>query len=289
MAIYELDGQGPELPADGNYFIADTAVVIGKVRLLNSASVWFGAVLRGDNEWIEIGEGSNVQDNSTCHTDPGFPLTIGNNCTVGHNVILHGCTLEDDALVGMGSIVMNGARIRRGSVVGAGSIITEGKEYPEYSLIIGSPARVIRTLTPEQSAAMGRAAKSYATERTTIQKRAEEDRLTTADVRTRLRYLRFRSPRGRRRPFHGRRPIAHAARCHPDTDWLPPECSARAARSPCSKGSGSEFMLAPFRFSICFFGAAAFESPALFRSASLRSMGMPCFLSRSAKASSANS
>ena len=162
MAIYELDGQGPELPGDGNYFIADTAVVIGKVRLLNSASVWFGAVLRGDNEWIEIGEGSNVQDNCTCHTDPGFPLTIGSNCTVGHNVILHGCTLEDDTLVGMGSIVMNGARIRRGSVVGAGSIITEGKEYPEYSLIIGSPARVTRTLTPEQSTAMGRAAKSYA-------------------------------------------------------------------------------------------------------------------------------
>ena len=161
MAIYELDGQGPELPADGNYFIADTATVIGKVRLKNSASVWFGAVLRGDNEWIEIGEGSNVQDNCTCHTDPGFPLTIGTNCTVGHNVILHGCTLEDDTLVGMGSIVMNGARIRRGSVVGAGSIITEGKEYPEYSLIIGSPARAIRTLTPEQAAAMGRAAKSY--------------------------------------------------------------------------------------------------------------------------------
>lgn len=161
MAIYELDGQGPELPADGNYFIADTAAVVGKVRLLDSASVWFGAVLRGDNEWIEIGEGSNVQDNCTCHTDPGFPLTIGRNCTVGHNVILHGCTLEDDALVGMGSIVMNGARIRRGSVVGAGSVITEGKEYPEYSLIIGSPARAIRTLTPEQATAMGRAAKSY--------------------------------------------------------------------------------------------------------------------------------
>ena len=120
MAIYELDGQGPDLPADGNFFIADTAVVIGKVRLLGAASVWFGAVLRGDNEWIEIGEGSNIQDNSTCHTDPGFPLVIGKNCTVGHNVILHGCTLEDDALVGMGSIVMNGAIIRRGSVVGAG-------------------------------------------------------------------------------------------------------------------------------------------------------------------------
>ena len=161
MAIYELDGQGPDLPQDGNYYIADTAVVIGKVRLLKSASVWFGAVLRGDNEWIEVGEGANVQDNSTCHTDPGYPLTIGKNVTVGHNVILHGCTLEDDSLVGMGSIVMNGAKIGRGAVVGAGSVITEGKQFPEYSLIIGSPARVIRTLTPEQATAMGRAAKSY--------------------------------------------------------------------------------------------------------------------------------
>jgi len=161
MAIYELDGQGPDLPQDGSYFIADTAVVIGKVRLLKSASVWFGAVLRGDNEWIEVGEGSNIQDNSTCHTDPGFPLVIGKNVTVGHNVILHGCTLEDDSLVGMGAIVMNGAKIGRGAVVGAGSVITEGKQFPEYSLVIGSPARVIRTLTPEQASAMGRAAKSY--------------------------------------------------------------------------------------------------------------------------------
>jgi carbonic anhydrase/acetyltransferase-like protein (isoleucine patch superfamily) len=161
MAIYELDGQGPDLPADGNYFIADTATVIGKVRLLSSASVWFGAVLRGDNEWIEIGEGSNVQDNSTCHTDMGFPLVIGRNCTVGHNVILHGCTIEDGALVGMGSIVMNGAIVRRGSIVGAGSVITEGKQFPEYSLIIGSPARVIRTLEPAQVDATGGAARSY--------------------------------------------------------------------------------------------------------------------------------
>jgi carbonic anhydrase/acetyltransferase-like protein (isoleucine patch superfamily) len=161
MAIYELDGQGPDLPQDGSYYIADTAVVIGKVRLLRGASVWFGAVLRGDNEWIEVGEGSNIQDNSTCHTDPGFPLVIGKNVTVGHNVILHGCTLEDDSLVGMGAIVMNGAKIGRGAVVGAGSVITEGKQFPDYSLIIGSPARVIRTLTPEQATAMGRAAKSY--------------------------------------------------------------------------------------------------------------------------------
>jgi carbonic anhydrase/acetyltransferase-like protein (isoleucine patch superfamily) len=161
MALYELDGQGPELPSDGNYFIADSAEVIGKIRLLKNASVWFGAVLRGDNEWIEIGENSNVQDNATCHTDKGFPLTIGTNCTIGHNVILHGCTIEDGALIGMGSIVMNGAHIRKGSVVGANSVITEGKEFPENSLIIGVPARVVRTLSPEQSAAMSGASRFY--------------------------------------------------------------------------------------------------------------------------------
>ncbi|MBU6457629.1 MAG: gamma carbonic anhydrase family protein [Bradyrhizobium sp.] len=161
MAIYELDGQGPEFPADGNYFVADTAVVIGKVRLHRDASVWFGAVLRGDNEWIEVGEGSNVQDNSICHTDPGFPLTIGKNCTVGHHVILHGCTLEDGALVGMGSIVMNGARIGRGSVVGAGSVITEGKQFSENSLIIGAPARVVRALDPAQAVQLAQPAKFY--------------------------------------------------------------------------------------------------------------------------------
>ena len=132
------------------------------MRLLNSASVWFGAVLRGDNEWIEIGEGSNVQDNSTCHTDRGFPLTIGKNCTVGHNVILHGCTLEDGALVGMGSIVMNGAKIGRGSIVGAGSVITEGKEFPEHSLIIGvAGARGPHAYRRSRSTAMGGAAKFY--------------------------------------------------------------------------------------------------------------------------------
>ena len=161
MAIYELNGQAPELPASGNYFIADTATIIGKVRLLEGASVWFGSVLRGDNEWIEVGENSNVQDNSTCHTDLGFPLTIGKNCTIGHNVVLHGCTLEDGALVGMGSIVMNGARIGRGSTVGAGAVITEGKQFAEHSLIIGAPARVIRTLDSAQVSAMGSAAKFY--------------------------------------------------------------------------------------------------------------------------------
>src|ERR1700747_2678258 len=130
MAIYELDGQAPDLPADGDYFIAETATVIGKVRLKKGASVWFGAVLRGDNEWIEIGEGSNVQDGSTCHTDAGFPLTIGRNCTACQSATLHGCTVEDGALIGMGAIVLNGARIGRGSVVGAGSVVTSGKQFP---------------------------------------------------------------------------------------------------------------------------------------------------------------
>ncbi|ABD88682.1 gamma carbonic anhydrase family protein [Rhodopseudomonas palustris] len=161
MAIYQLDGQGPELAADASHFIADSAAVIGKVRLGASVSIWFGAVLRGDNEWIEIGAGSNVQDNATCHTDPGFPLSVGRNCTIGHNVILHGCTVEDDVLIGMGAIVMNGARIARGCVVGAGAVITEGKQFPERSLIIGSPAKVIRTLEPAQVAAMTAGAGFY--------------------------------------------------------------------------------------------------------------------------------
>ena len=161
MAIYELDGQVPELPGDGNCFIADSATVIGRVRLSSAVTIWFGAVLRGDNDLIEIGEGSNIQDNVTCHVDPGFPLWIGKNCTIGHNAIVHGCTIEDGALIGMGSIVMNGARVGRGSVVGAGAVITEGKEFPEYSLIIGAPARVVRTLDPAQVEKMGGAARSY--------------------------------------------------------------------------------------------------------------------------------
>jgi carbonic anhydrase/acetyltransferase-like protein (isoleucine patch superfamily) len=161
MAIYELDGQAPELPADGNYFIADNATVIGRVRLASKVTIWFGAVLRGDNDQIEIGEGSNIQDNATCHIDPGFPLKIGKNVTIGHNAIVHGCTIEDDALIGMGSIVMNGAKIGQSSIVGAGSVITEGKEFPERSLIIGSPARVIRTLDDAQVQKMGSAARFY--------------------------------------------------------------------------------------------------------------------------------
>jgi carbonic anhydrase/acetyltransferase-like protein (isoleucine patch superfamily) len=144
MAIYELDGQQPDLPADERYFIAESAVVIGTVRLERDASVWFGASLRGDNEWIEVGERSNIQENCTLDTDIGFPLTIGARCTVGHAVILHGCTIADDSLIGMGAIVLNGAKIGRNCLVGAGAVVTEGKQYPDNSLIIGAPARAMR-------------------------------------------------------------------------------------------------------------------------------------------------
>ena len=144
MPIYEIDGQAPEFPAAGTYWVAETATVIGRVRLKADASVWFGAVLRGDNEWIELGERSQIQDNCTLHTDPGFPLTIGTNCVIGHNVVLHGCTVGDDSLIGMGAIVLNGARIGRNSLVGAGAVVTEGKSFPDGSLIVGAPARAIR-------------------------------------------------------------------------------------------------------------------------------------------------
>jgi carbonic anhydrase/acetyltransferase-like protein (isoleucine patch superfamily) len=144
--IYELDGQRPELPEEGRYWIAPSATVIGKVRLKADCSVWFGAVLRGDNDWIELGARSQVQDNATLHTDPGFPLTIGSDCVVGHNVILHGCTIGESALIGMGAIVLNGARIGANCLVGAGAIVTEGKVFADGSLIIGAPARAVRSL-----------------------------------------------------------------------------------------------------------------------------------------------
>jgi carbonic anhydrase/acetyltransferase-like protein (isoleucine patch superfamily) len=144
--IYELDGHRPELPPEGQYWIAPNATVIGKVRLKTDSSIWFGAVLRGDNEWIELGERSQIQDNATLHTDPGFPMTIGPNCVIGHNVILHGCTIGANSLIGMGAIVLNGARIAENCLVGAGALITEGKTYPPGSLIVGAPARVLRPL-----------------------------------------------------------------------------------------------------------------------------------------------
>src|SRR5437868_7391546 len=146
MAIYELDGQAPDLPSDKRYWIAETAVLIGRVRLKQDASVWWGSVLRGDNEWIEIGERTNIQESCTLHTDMGFPMTIGADCTIGHNVVLHGCTIAPGSLIGMGAVVLNGAKIGRNSLVGAGALVTEGKEFPDNSLIVGSPAKAIRVL-----------------------------------------------------------------------------------------------------------------------------------------------
>jgi carbonic anhydrase/acetyltransferase-like protein (isoleucine patch superfamily) len=146
MPIYSLDGQKPEFPADGRYWVAETATLIGRVRLLTDASVWFGSVLRGDNEWIELGVRSQIQDNCTLHTDPGLPLVIGTDCVIGHNVVLHGCTIGDNSLIGMGAIVLNGARIGRNSLVGAAALVTEGKNFPDNSLIVGAPARAVRAL-----------------------------------------------------------------------------------------------------------------------------------------------
>jgi carbonic anhydrase/acetyltransferase-like protein (isoleucine patch superfamily) len=144
MAIYELDGQRPDLPADERYWVAESATVIGTVRLKRDASVWYGASLRGDNEWVEIGERSNIQENCILHTDIGFPLTVGAGCTIGHSVILHGCAIADDSLIGMGAIVLNGVKIGRHCLVGAGAVVTEGKVFPDNSLIVGAPARAVR-------------------------------------------------------------------------------------------------------------------------------------------------
>jgi carbonic anhydrase/acetyltransferase-like protein (isoleucine patch superfamily) len=144
MPIFELDGQAPEFPSEGRYFVADTATLIGRVRLKPDSSVWFGAVLRGDNEWIELGERSQIQDNCVLHTDPGFPLTIGSNCVIGHLAMLHGCSIGDNSLIGMSAIVLNGAKIGNNSLVGAGAVVTEGKSFPDNSLIVGAPARVLR-------------------------------------------------------------------------------------------------------------------------------------------------
>jgi carbonic anhydrase/acetyltransferase-like protein (isoleucine patch superfamily) len=159
--IYELDGQKPDLPEPDRYWVAPSAAVIGRVRLNTDCSVWFGAVLRGDNEWIELGERSQIQDNCTLHTDLGFPLSIGPDCVIGHNVILHGCTIGAHTLIGMGAIVLNGARIGAHSLVGAGALVTEGKTFPEHSLIVGTPARAIRTLDDTAAAGIAAGADFY--------------------------------------------------------------------------------------------------------------------------------
>jgi carbonic anhydrase/acetyltransferase-like protein (isoleucine patch superfamily) len=161
MAVYRLDGTHPEFPEVGHYWVAPSADVMGRVRLLRDASVWFHAVLRGDNEWIEIGEGSNVQDGCVLHTDMGCPLTIGRDCTIGHKGILHGCTIGDNSLIGMGATVLNKAVIGRNCLIGANALIPEGKVIPDNSLVVGAPGKVIRTLDAEAARNLTEAAQGY--------------------------------------------------------------------------------------------------------------------------------
>ena len=148
MAIYQLGDDAPRIAATA--WVADSAQLIGRVQLGEGASVWYGAVLRGDNEWITLGARSNVQDGSVLHTDMGSPLTLGDDVTVGHQAMLHGCTVGDGSLIGIQAVVLNGATIGRRCLVGAGAVVTEGKEFPDGSLILGAPAKAVRSITPEQ-------------------------------------------------------------------------------------------------------------------------------------------
>lgn len=161
MPLYALDGTLPDLPPGGRFWVAPSADLIGRVRLADEASVWFGAVLRGDNEWIEVGARSNIQDGAVLHTDMGCPLVIGEDCTIGHRAVLHGCILGAGTLIGMGATVLNRARIGAGCLVGAGALVTEGKDFPDHSLIVGAPAKVVRTLDAEAVAGLRRSAEGY--------------------------------------------------------------------------------------------------------------------------------
>lgn len=161
MAIYSLDGVAPEVPDSGNYWVAENAAVLGRIILRENASVWFNAVLRGDNDPITIGENSNIQDGSVLHTDVGCPLTIGRDVTVGHMVMLHGCTIGDETLIGIGSTVLNRAKIGKNSIIGAHSLIPEGKEIPDNSLVMGAPGKVVRQLSDEQAAIIRASAQVY--------------------------------------------------------------------------------------------------------------------------------
>ena len=157
--LFSLEGNTPKF--DGSNFVAPDAALIGKVHLLKNASVWFKAVLRGDNELISIGEDSNIQDGTICHTDMGCPLSLGQGVTVGHNVILHGCQISDHVLVGMGSTLMNNVKVGENTIIGAGSVLTEGKEFPEGVLLLGAPARIIRVISEEEKSLIRLSAESY--------------------------------------------------------------------------------------------------------------------------------
>lgn len=161
MTIYALDGISPEFPGNGDYWVAPDANLIGSVILEAGASVWFGATLRGDNEPIRIGEGSNIQENCVIHTDMGYPATVGRNCTIGHKAMLHGCTIEDGSLIGMGATILNGAVIGKGCIIGAGALVAEGKNIPDGSLVMGVPGKVVRQLDDEAQRGILNSAKHY--------------------------------------------------------------------------------------------------------------------------------
>jgi len=159
--VYDLGAALPDLPPEGEYWIAPNAVVLGNVILKKNASIWFGAVLRGDNDPITIGENSNIQDGSVLHTDVGSPLTIGANVTVGHMVMLHGCTIGDNTLIGIGSVVLNGAKIGKNCLIGAKALITEGKEIPDNSVVMGAPGKIVRTMDEDGAARLAMSALHY--------------------------------------------------------------------------------------------------------------------------------
>jgi carbonic anhydrase/acetyltransferase-like protein (isoleucine patch superfamily) len=161
MPLYELDGQQVVVPASGRFWVAETAVLVGRVVIEEDASAWFGAVIRGDNEPIVIGARANVQDGCVLHTDPGFPLTVGPEATIGHRVVLHGCSIGRGALIGMGAIVLNGARIGEECLVGAGALIPEGKDIPARSVVLGSPGKVVREVSERDLAIMRSGVLSY--------------------------------------------------------------------------------------------------------------------------------
>ncbi|MGB3501157.1 MAG: gamma carbonic anhydrase family protein [Mesorhizobium sp.] len=161
MPLYSLDGIAPQFEDRDSVFVAPDAAVVGNVHVGKDVSIWFGVAIRGDNERITIGSSSNVQEHTVMHTDPGFKLTIGENCTIGHRAMLHGCTIGDNSLVGMGAIILNGAKIGNNCLVGAGALVTEGKEFPDNSLIVGSPAKAVRELTEEQAARLKMSAQHY--------------------------------------------------------------------------------------------------------------------------------
>ncbi|MGI3167536.1 gamma carbonic anhydrase family protein [Pseudooceanicola sp. C21-150M6] len=161
MTLYALDGLEPVTPDDNDFWVAPDANVIGRVILESGTSVWFGATLRGDNEPIRIGRGSNVQENTVMHTDAGCPLTIGENCTIGHKAMLHGCTVGDNSLIGMGATVLNNAVIGRNCLIGAGALVTEGKVIPDNSMVLGSPGQVVKQLGPDWEARLKASALHY--------------------------------------------------------------------------------------------------------------------------------